>query len=50
MLQRVIGRMVRAEFGIEVTEDSNANGVAHASIVLEQASSAFGVSRQQLVA
>jgi hypothetical protein len=35
MLKSVVNSVVRREFGIEVTEDSNANGVAHGAIVLE---------------
>ena len=36
VLKRVIRRMVRAEVGIKVPENSDANSVTHASIVLEQ--------------
>jgi hypothetical protein len=36
----VVGGVVGGEFGIEVTEDSNANGVAHGVIVLERAAQA----------
>ena len=35
MLQRVRGSVMRAEVGIEVAENSDADGVAHAGIVLE---------------
>jgi hypothetical protein len=35
VLQRFSCGVVRTEIGIEVTEDSNANGVAHGVIVLE---------------
>ena len=37
VVQGVDGGGVRTEIGVEVTEDSNANGVAHAVIVLERA-------------
>jgi hypothetical protein len=36
VLYRVRGRGVRTEIGIEVTQDSDANGIAHRVIVLEQ--------------
>jgi hypothetical protein len=36
MLQGGAGGVVGAEFGIEVAQDSNAHGVAHLSIVLEE--------------
>ena len=35
VLQGVIGGVVRAEIGIEVAQDSDADGVAHGLIVLE---------------
>jgi hypothetical protein len=36
VLQRVVGGVMRAEIGIEVAQDSDADGVAHGLIVLEQ--------------
>ena len=38
VLQGVVGGVVRAEIGIEVAQDSDADGVAHGLIVLEGAS------------
>src|ERR1700685_1110418 len=35
MLQRGVGGVMRAEFGIEVAQNSDSHGVAHLSIVLE---------------
>lgn len=36
MLQRVRGGVMGAEFGIKVAEDSDANGITHPSIVLDE--------------
>jgi hypothetical protein len=36
VLQRVIRSMVRAEFGIKIAQNSDADGVAHGLIVLER--------------
>jgi hypothetical protein len=36
VLERGVGGVVRAEFGIEVAQDSDAHGVAHLSIVLDE--------------
>lgn len=36
MLQGVRGGAVGTEFGIKVAEDSYANGITHASIVLDE--------------
>jgi hypothetical protein len=38
VLQGVVGGVVRAEIGIEVAQNSDADGVAHGLIVLEGAS------------
>ena len=35
VLQRLVGGVVRAEIGVEVAQDSDADGVAHGLIVLE---------------
>ena len=42
MLQGVVGGVVRAEIGIEVAQDSDADGVAHGLIVLEATQRAAG--------
>jgi hypothetical protein len=49
VLQGVVGGVVRREFGIEVAEDSDANGVAHASIVLEGAAGNWKVAVRGVV-
>jgi hypothetical protein len=49
VLQSFVGSGVGTEFGIEVTEDSDANGVAHVVIVLERASEAGGAMIRRLV-
>ena len=36
VLERVVGGVVGAEFGVEVAQDSDAHGVAHRLIVLEE--------------
>jgi uncharacterized membrane protein len=36
MLQGVRGCVVGTEFGIKISENSDANGITHASIVLER--------------
>jgi hypothetical protein len=41
--------VVRTEIGIEVTENSNANGVAHGLIVLEHVPAICGVEVRRLV-
>jgi hypothetical protein len=42
MLQRVCGRGVGTKFRIEVTKDSDANGVTHVVIVLERLGTVAG--------
>jgi hypothetical protein len=34
-LQRVIGCVMRAEFGVEVAQNSDANGLGHQAILIE---------------
>jgi hypothetical protein len=44
MLQRIVGGVMRAEFRVEIAQNPDAYGVAHALIVLERRRGTCGPS------
>jgi hypothetical protein len=48
VLDRVGGGVVRTKIGIEVSQNSNANGVGHAGIVLDAIAGAWGIAGVQV--